>query len=156
VIDERKEILLGEVRYAERLTQRTARLYRRVAWACTFFGVIGGSGVFSALSQRAPDWLSFAGAALLALVAAVTLTVRPMEKAVTNEGDARKYAALRTAAGPMSADELRDALNKARENDVAEIEPLRAVAYNDMVTEIGRPDQRITLTLPQRLLGALA
>ena len=154
--DQRKAILLGEARYAERLTRRTARLYRRIAWACAFLGVVGGSGVVSALSMRVPDWVSVTGAVILMMVAAVTLTVRPVEKAVANETDARKYAALRTAAGPMSADEFQSALNKARETDTAEIEPLREVAYNDIVTEIGRADLKAPLRVGQRLLGALA
>ncbi|MDR2155444.1 MAG: hypothetical protein LBE78_10555 [Burkholderiaceae bacterium] len=155
-MDEQKAVLLGEVRYAERLTQRTARMYRRIAWSCSFFGVIGGSGVVSVLSDLVPGWVTVAGAVLLMLVAAITLTMRPIEKAVANETDARKYAALRTAAGPMTASELRDALSKARETDVAEIEPLRAVAYNDIVTEMGREDMRIALSFQQRLLGAIA
>lgn len=155
-MDDQKAILLNEARYAERLTQRTARLYRRVAWACTFLGVMGGSGVVSAMSRQIPDWVSLAGAALLMLVAAVALTVRPIEKAVVNEADAKKYAALRTAGVPMSSSEFQAALNKARETDSPEIEPLRDVAYNDLVTEIGRDDLRVALRPHQQFLGALA
>lgn len=155
-MDERKAILLNEIRYAERLTQRTARLYRRIAWACTFLGVLGGSGVLSALAPKIPASLSVAGAILLAVVGAIALTVRPFEKAISNDTDAKKYAALRTTAVPMNATELEAALNKARETDTAEIEPLRDVAYNDMLMEVGRPDMLIALKPHQQLLSALA
>ena len=64
--------------------------------------------------------------------------------------------AIDTSVGPMSADEFRAALNKARETDTTEIETLRDVAYNDLVTEIGRADLRAPLRPGQRLLGALA
>jgi len=51
---------------------------------------------------------------------------------------------------------LESALAKARESDVAEIEPLRDVAWNDVVVEIGRPEVRVALRPTQRLLAALA
>jgi len=155
-MDDQKAILINEARYAERLTQRTARLYRRVAWACTFAGVIGGSGVLSLLSPAFPKWVAVAGGVLSALVAAVALTVRPLEKAILNESDAKKYAALRTLGNTMTTDEFRQTLNKARETDAAEIETLRDVAYNDLVREVGRNDLRVKLSRHQSILESLA
>lgn len=155
-MDEKKAILLNEARYAERLTQRTARLYRRVAWACSFAGVIGGSSVLTALSSSFPSWVAVAGGALSAVVAGVALTVRPLEKAVLNESDAKKYAALRTAGVTMTETEFAVALNKARETDAAEVETLRDVAWNDVMTEVGRDDLRVALRPHQQVLGALA
>ena len=155
-MDDQKAILLNEARYAERLTQRTGRLYRRVAWACTFAGVVGGSGVISILSPAYPKWFAVAGGILAALVAAVALTVRPLEKAILNEADAKKYAVLRTSGVTMTVDEFRHALNKARETDALEIETLRDVAYNDVMVEIGRDDLRVKLSPHQAVLGSLA
>ena len=48
------------------------------------------------------------------------------------------------------------ALQKARESDVAEVELLREVAYNDLLVEIGREDMRTTLSGRQRLLEVIA
>ena len=47
-------------------------------------------------------------------------------------------------------------LQKAREFDTAEVEPLRDVAYNDVVIEIGRSELAVPLTSHQRILAALA
>jgi len=151
-----KTTLLNEVRYAERLCQRTARIYRHFQAATVFLTVLGGSGVMSALATNAPAWLPVAGAVLLATFGAVNLAVRPADKAAANEADCKRYAQLRTIGLGMSAAELEQALNKAREGDTAEVDSLRDVAYNDVVIEIGRDDAAVKLNFYQRLLGALA
>ncbi len=56
----------------------------------------------------------------------------------------------------IDEDALRAALAKARETDVAEVELLRDVAYNDVVVESGRPDMQAPLSVPQKLISALA
>lgn len=154
--DDNHKLLMGEIRYAERLTQRTARLYRRAATLFTFLTVIGGSAVASALSAQVPNWVTLAGMALMGLVGATALAMRPLEKAILNESEARKYAQLRTAGLAMSTADLAAAVAKAHEGAAPEIEALRAVAYNDMVTEIGRADQLIVLGVQQRMFAALA
>lgn len=155
-MNDHKQQLLDEVRYAERITQRTARLYRRVATFFTFTAVLGGSGTVTALSTAVPPWVGVAGAALLAVTGAAALSMRPLEKAVINEADARKYAALRTQGASMDESQLNAALQKARESDVAEIELLRDVAYNDVVREIGRSDMVEPLTFRQKLMESMA
>ncbi len=154
--DQRHAILLNEIRYAERLTQRTSRLYRRAASFCTFTAILGGSGVLSGLSDAFPDWMSAAGVLLIAIAGAAALTVRPLEKAITNETDAKKYSALRTQGVGMDSAELEAALQKARESDAPEVESLRDVAYNDLLVEIGRDDMKAPLTARQRFFEALA
>lgn len=145
-----------EVRIAQRLCERTARLYRRVHTTCTFLSVIGGSAAMGALAPSLPAWVALAGAATLALSAAGSLSVRPAERAAQNESDAHKYAQLLTAATTMSDDEFAAALAKARESDVPELEPLRIVAYNDVMLEIGRPDLVGKLAPTQWLAAAMA
>lgn len=154
--DERKQKLLDEARYAERLTQRTARLYRRVATFFTFLAVLGGSGTMAALSSSMPKWMSIGGAILLATTGAMALAIRPLEKAITNEADVRKYAALRTQGVAMDESQLEAALQKARETDAPEIELLRLVAFNDLLREIGRADMLEPLSTRQRLLETIA
>lgn len=151
-----KITLLNEVRYAERLCQRTARLYRHLQAATVFLTVLGGSGVLSALSATVPVWVPVAGAVLLAAFGAINLATRPADKAAANEADCKRYAQLRTAGQSMTAQELAVALNKARESDTQEVESLRDVAYNDLAHEIGRDDAAIPLRAHQKLLSALA
>lgn len=155
-MDEEHAILLNEVRYGERLCQRTARLYRKAATAATFLSVVGGSAVLGALSERVPAGVSLAGALLVVVIGALNVAVRPAANAAAADVDMRRYSKLRTEASSMTATELRAALQRLRESDSAEIEPLRAVAYNDLVTEVGRDDWRMPLSRTQRLLALLA
>lgn len=151
-----KITLLSEIRYAERLCQRTARLYRRLQATTVFMSVLGGSGVLSGLANAAPTWMPVAGGLLLAIFGAISLAVRPADKAAANETDAKRYAQLRTSANGMTDAELQLALDRARESDAPEIDALRDVAYNDMAVEIGREDAAIPLRAHQKLLSALA
>lgn len=147
---------MRELRYAERLCARTARLYRNLGAACTFCSVLGGSGALAALAPALPAWVSLGGAGLLALSGAVALTVRPADKAAANEADVRKYLRLRTAGLGMSAAELAAAKARAHESDVPEVEPLRDVAWNDVMAEAGFAQAAVPLRPLQRLLAALA
>jgi hypothetical protein len=149
-------ILMNEIRYAQRITQRTARFYRHLSTLFTFTAIIGGSGLATSIAGTFPHWIVLAGGVLLACTGAASLAIRPIEKAIINEQDYKKYAALETVAVSMPVNDLRMALAKARETDVAEIELLRDVAYNDVVIETGRPDLQSALTIPQKLIAALA
>lgn len=155
-MDEQLEQLHSELRYAERLCQRTARLYRKAATLATFLSVAGGSAVLGALSEQMPAALSLAGAALLVVATALNVAVRPAEKATVADADMRRYSKLRALAAKMTADELKTALEGLREGDSAEVEPLRAVAFNDTVLERGRAYQVQPLNLQQKILALLA
>lgn len=150
-----KDHLVAEIRFAERLCLRTARLYRRLhsfgIWVTTF----GSTAVLAALVPSMPHAISVAGAVAAAAMFAANIAIRPHDKALANEADAKKYAQLRTRALSLDADALASALQQARESDVAEVEPLRDVAYNDVVIELG-----LTNTVPlsgyQRIISRLA
>ena len=151
-----KTTFIHEIRYAERICQRTARLYRRVQTLGTWLTVVAGSATLSALNYQVPSWVSATGAVVMAMTGAALLAIRPADKAAANEADARKYASLRQEAQGMTEVQLRLALDKARISDVPEIETLRDVAYNDTVTEYGRHDCVVPLRMHQRVLAALA
>lgn len=148
--------LLNEARYAERLCQRTARLYRRVQVVGTFATVVSGSAALSVVAGTFPAWFGLVGAGAFAAFGAAMLAIRPAEKVAANEADVKRYAKLRSEASGMDEAQLRTALNKARESDAPEVEPLRDVAFNDVSLEIGRGDVVVPLTLPQKVLAALA
>lgn len=151
-----KQNLLHQIRYAERICQRTARLYRRAQSTGVWLAVVSGSATLSAISTNVPVAVSAVGAVVLAMTGAALLAMRPADKAAANEADSRKYANLRAGAADMDCDQLLSALEKARASDVQEVEPLRDVAYNDVVAEYGREDCQVPLTRSQRLLAALA
>jgi hypothetical protein len=148
--------MLNEIRYAERLCDLTARLYRRLQAISTFMAILGGSAVASSLGRSLPHWVSIAGVLVMTAFGAFGIVARPAEKAAANKIDARRYAELRTRAVDLSDVDLERALAKARESDADEIELLRDVAWNDVAAEIGRSDAVSRLTLAQRALRAMA
>lgn len=151
-----KVAMLNEIRYAERLCARTARFYRRMQTISYFMAIVGGSATLAALAKNFPSWLPIVGALVLTAVGAYSVSVRPSEKAAANDLDARKYASLRTRATDLSDVDLARELARARESDVAEIELLRDVAWNDVVTESGNADRVVPLRLSQWALAKLA
>lgn len=145
-----------EARIAQRLCERTARLYRGLQTAATFLSVVGGSGVLAALAPAFPAWVSVAGACTLAIAGGAALALRPAERAAQNETDVAKYAALLGQSLVMSDAEFAQGLAQARESDAPEVDALRDVAYNDVMREIGRPDLVGPLGPRQRVIAALA
>ena len=148
--------LYYQARYAVRLTQRTARFYRWIQAFGTFMALLGGSGTASLIAQSVPMAVGIAGAAMMAIAGAALMTIRPADKAAQNESDAKRYLALLAKAPRLTDDEFEIALQEAHQSDCPEIEPLRDVAYNDVVTEYGREDARVPLSFRQALFASLA
>lgn len=151
-----KNQLLGEIRYAIRLTQRTARLYRHIQTTGVFLSIIGGSATMASLSDGVSIWVTTTGGALLAISGALLIAIRPADKASQNEADVRRYQSLMSRAIDMNENDLVKALEEAHNGDAPEIESLRAVAYNDMVIEFNRQDVVIPLSPLQKILKTLA
>ncbi|MRW85834.1 hypothetical protein GJ698_17295 [Pseudoduganella sp. FT26W] len=82
--------------------------------------------------------------------------IRPAERIAAFQADGRKYAALIAKADHLDAETIQHLLHEARQSDAEEIEPLRAVAYNDVMLEIDEPEALIPLTPMQKLMGVLA
>jgi hypothetical protein len=155
-MEKTKEQLLGEIRYSQRLCQRTSRLYRRAQTMFTFLSVLAGSAGLVAVSSKLPVAYALASACAFAIVAAINLSIRPAERIAQNEADVKKYAALVAKSTEMDAAAIAKLLAEARQSDAAEVEPLRDVAFNDVMLEINREDALIPLSGHQKLLAALA
>lgn len=157
-MDKTRSELIGEIRYTIRLTQRTARLYRRIQGAGTFLAVLGGSGTIAVLSSRVPVEVSLAGAFLLVSAGAALIAIRPADKAAQNEADTKRYQAVMVKArdNGVTDEQLAIIIEEARQGDVPEIELLRDVAFNDVAKERNRPDAVIPLSLAQRLIAFFA
>ncbi len=87
---------------------------------------------------------------------AINLAVRPADKVAQNDVDVKKYSALLVKSEEMDVPALRQAIAEARQSDAPEVEPLRDVAFNDVMLEIGCEDSLVNLGRSQRLLSALA
>jgi hypothetical protein len=154
-MDEDKEELYFNFRYAQRLCQRTARFYRRIQTLLTFMSLLAGSSAVATLAAQLPAqsaWLL----ATFAVLGCMNLAIRPAERIAANEADVRKYGALLAKLNQMDAASLQQLLDEARLSDTTEVEHLRAVAYNDVVLEIDEPEALIPLTPMQKLIGVLA
>ena len=154
-----RDQLLGEIRYAIRLCQRTARLYRRAQTTGIFLAIVGGSGTLAGLSGSLPGelkWLGPLGALLLTMAGAALIAIRPADKAAQNEADVRRYQAVMVKSGGLSDEALAQAVDEAHQGDAPEVEPLRNVAFNDVMLEINRADQMIPLSATEKLIRSLA
>jgi len=154
-MDETKEELQFNLRYAQRLCQRTARFYRRIQTMLTFISLLAGSSAVAALAAQMlipSAWLL----GVFALFSSLNLALRPADKIAANDADVRKYGALLAKLNVLDAPALQQMLDEARLSDTIEVEPLRAVAYNDVVMEIDEPDSLIALSPMQKLMGVLA
>lgn len=154
-MDEDLEEVQFNLRYAQRLCQRTARLYRRIQTMLTFISLLAGSSAVATLAAQMTipsAWLL----AAFAMFGCISLAIRPADKIAANEADIRKYGALLAKVQTLDAATLQQQLNEARQSDAAEVEPLRAVAYNDVVLESYEPEALIKLTPMQKLIGVLA
>lgn len=154
-MDEDKEELYFNFRYAQRLCQRTARFYRRIQTSLIFMSLLAGSSAVAALAAQLPAqsaWLL----ATFAVFGCIQLAVRPADRIAANEADVRKYSGLLAKLNLLDVPALQQLLDEARQSDTIEVEHLRPVAYNDVVLEIDEPDALIPLTPMQKLMGALA
>ena len=153
---ETKEQLISEIRYATRLTQRTARLYRNIQTTATFITILGGSAALASFSGNLPSWVLVTGTLLFAVAGAALIAIRPADKAAMNEADIKRYQLLMSKTQAMDVTQLRTAIDEAHSADAPEIEALRIVAYNDVMDEINRQDQHIPLSTSASLLRAFA
>jgi hypothetical protein len=143
-------VLRNELRYADRLWTRQARLYRRIQTVGTFLTVLGSASAFSAWAPKAYDWLPILGGTVAAVFGAALIAIRPADKASMAEVQAKKY---REATGRL---DLEQALNKIRESDPHEIESLRLPVYNEVVREVGQDDYVAKLNLRERIINFVA
>lgn len=151
-----KEQLLGEIRYAQRLCQRTSRLYRRAQTTFTFLSIVAGSAALVSISSKLDPAYTMWSAMAFAVFAAVNIAIRPAERVAQNDSDVKKYAALIAKSVDLDVPAIEKLLAEARQTDAPEVEPLRDVAYNDLMHEINRADALIPLRASQKLLAAIA
>jgi hypothetical protein len=151
-----RDELLGEIRYAIRLSERTARLYRRVQTFGVFCTILGGSAALAGVANVFPQAYLIWGTIAATAFGAVLLAVKPGDKAAQNEADIKRFQLLMARSGKLNDTDLATDLEETRVGVAPEIELLRAVAFNDVVFERNRDDAAISLTLPQKILRAFA
>ena len=155
-MEQTKEELRAEVRYSQRLCQRTARLYRRVRTTSTFLRVTAGSAALVSVASNLPPEFALLSATAFSVFAAVNRAIRPAEWIAQNDSDVQKYAVLLAKSEDLEVPSLRQLIAEAQQTDAPEVEPLRDVAFNDVMREINREDALIPISRAQKFLGAIA
>jgi len=155
--DKERQKLCSEIRYTQRLAQRSARLWWRIDAIGTLAFVLGSAGAVSNLANLLPSYIAALASFCTVLIAAVMVCLRPAHKASLNDADVRKYSELMTLErSGTSTPKLAALIAKAHQTDAPEIETLRDVAYNDVCNEINRAEHAVKLNFWQRTMSAMA
>jgi hypothetical protein len=128
---------LFSLRYAVRVLERHARLWRRLDGLIRFSALLAGSGAFAALMAMHAGFAMAAGL-VFAVLQAVEFTVRPAELSAKSLAARKGYADLLADQGRLSDDALAAAYERVSANDEVIVpEYLRRLAYNDVAEESG-------------------
>ncbi len=128
---------LFSLRYAARVLERHARLWRRIDAAVRLAGLLAGSSAFAALMAESRGFTLVFGV-VFAVLQAVEFALRPAEQAAQSIAQRRPYAALAARSEAMDDAGLKAAyLQLHAEDDVIVPESIRTLAYNDVVLEKG-------------------
>jgi hypothetical protein len=146
--------LKGEIRYAIRLAERSAPV-SLVQTVSTFFSILGGSAAFAAIADIFPKELSIGGACVAAVFGSGT-GCNPAGGQSSPEADLRRFQSLMARANSLDGNALEAAIEETRQGSAQEIEPLRDVAYNDVVLEFNRSDALIPLSPLRKILRVFA
>jgi len=155
--DKERQKLCSEIRYTQRLAQRSARLWWRIDAVGTLTFVLGSSVSVANFVKLLPPFIGASASVITILIATLMVCLRPAQKASLNEADVRKYDELLVLErSGTSTQKLAVLLAKAHQTDAPEIETLRDVAYNDVCSEINRADYACKLSVWQRTMAIMA
>jgi len=132
-----RQTTLFNLRYAARVLERHARMWRRIDAAVRLAALLAGSGAIGAIGAQ-NSRLALALGAVFALLQAVEFALRPAGLAARSMAQRKQYASVFARARTTSDEALADAYaTLAAEDEVIVPEPLRRLAYNDVVRERG-------------------
>lgn len=144
-----------DIRYAVRVLELQARLFRRLGFFTRGFQLVMSTGGIVALVNGSP-WLTGIAAALLALAQMIDFVFSPGERALEAGRQAACYRPLMPAANENSIDAVRLRLEEVvATDDISVMEIVRHQAYNDVAVEMGVDPShfyRIPRYSPVRLL----
>lgn len=148
---------LFSIRYAVRVLEHHASLWRRIDASVRFAALLAGSGAFAALAAENQAFSLGLGIAF-AVFQAIEFSIRPAEKVAASLSARKLYAALYADQSTLDDPALEIAywrIVAADEVNVPDI--LKRIAYNDVLTERGDDESYLyTRTAWQRFLALLA
>ena len=148
--------LTWEIRYGMRFGRRQSRLLDRIANAIKALTIIAGSAAFIGVIAKYDALVKWSGVIVAALAIGDAIW-NPTGKAARSREIENRYAMVNRHAAELSTEELRREVDDVYDAHTPELELLRYVAYNDVVSECGNSDkEKYRLNLWQRLIAALA
>ena len=126
------------------------RFYRRVDFLTNLVQLVGGSGA-AAAALGGRNGLVIASGLVLAVAAAVSLTVQAAVKAERHERAKCKYLGIKRRMHNLSDAELHEAATEAQEGGPLGIESLAMPSYNAALRAIDREGGQRPLRWSQRL-----
>ena len=148
---------LFSIRYAVRVLERHARLWGRIDACIKLAALVSGSSAFAALMADNKTMVLVAGI-VFALLQAVEFSIRPAEVRARSLAGRTGYAKLWATQGGFD-DAALEAAYKAlvAGDEVITQESIRALAYNDVLTERGDdPAHLIALGRWHRFMSCIA
>jgi hypothetical protein len=145
-----------QLRYATRVLELQARFWRKIDTTIRIFSFLSGTAAFAAIVSS-HSWLTLFFGVIFALLQAVEFVVSPSSHALEAKESGKLYKAVQASNVRKDKDLLEQALLDARKQDeVTVFDSLRHIAYNDVVKEIGHPEDSFDLTRWQRLVALMS
>ncbi len=143
---------LFALRYAVRVLERHARMWRRIDGLIRFAGLLSGMSAFAALTAASQSATMLAGI-VFAILQAIEFAIRPAEIAAQSMSAKKPYGDVLARQATLDDSSLEAAYQRCvADDDVIVPETLRFLAYNDVVSENGGdPSALYTISLWQRL-----
>lgn len=148
---------LFAIRYAIRVLERTCRFWAKVDAALKICALLAGSSAIYAIATQ-DRAVSIAFGFFFALTQALEFALRPADKAAEARAGRAGYAQLLAAEAVHSDQALQAAYEQlCAQDDIACMESLRRIAYNDVVEERSQDaSAAYALTRWQRFMSWMA
>lgn len=148
---------LFSLRYAVRVLERYARMWHRLDVLFRVLAIFSGSAAFAALMGE-HRVLGTATGALFALIVAIEYVLNPPRREQEALKARTPYAEVLARQRTLDDDALEQAYqNAVKEDPISVPEPLRRIAYNDVLDERGcDPSERFTLSRIDQAFTLLA
>lgn len=143
---------LFALRYAVRVLERHARMWRRIDGLIRFSALLAGSSAFAGL-MAANSTTALVAGIVFAVLQSVEFAIRPAEIAARSMTAKKPYGDILARQAELDDAQLESAYQRCvAEDDVIVPENLRYLAYNDVVQERGGdPASLYAITRWQRL-----
>lgn len=154
--DDPKYPLTWKIRYAMRFGRRQSRLLDRIALVMKILMIGAGTTAFVSVIGEYEELTKWSGL-IVAAIAIIDAIWNPAGKAAKSREIEQRFALLIRDAPTMTPELLQRAMDELYDSEAPELESLRPVVYNDMVSELGnKSSEKFRLTPWQKFIEMIA